>query len=87
MPTAAITCPTCHTPLQLSIDLDAQLPQLLVQRRSAALTPRPGTLRPGESLTPKPAPVAARTTKPADPPTPLYRSRPGSPSPPTRRGT
>lgn len=59
MPTAAITCPTCHTPLQLSIE-----PVQPVQPAPQPQFPAPA---PRAVATPKPAPVAARTTKPAAP--------------------
>ncbi len=59
MPTAAITCPTCHTPLQLSIE-----PVQPVQPAPQPQFPAPP---PRAVATPKPAPVAARTTKPAAP--------------------
>ena len=78
MPTAAITCPTCHTPLQLSIEpvqpvQPAPQPQFPAPPRvyapPPAAYPTPPPARPAAPprrvVTPKPAPVAARTTKSA----------------------
>jgi hypothetical protein len=57
MPTAAITCPTCHTTLQLTIE-----PAPPVQPVPQAQFPAPP---PRGVPTPQPEPVAVRTTWPA----------------------
>ena len=81
MPTAAITCPTCNTQLQLTIE-PAPPPHLLFPPLPAPVyPPQPPLYPPPPSRgipTPQPAPVA-RTTRPASGPRPPHQSRSGEP--------
>ena len=84
MPTAAITCPMCHTPLELTIEPAPPIPQPQLPAPPPVYTPPPAAYPPPRPVypappprgvpTPQPEPVAARTTQPASGTRPPYQA-------------